>query len=113
MSDPKRWLDDPGSATGFERDLLRGARDVEPPLGAQGAVWKALAAQLVVGGAVGVAGAAGTAGTASAATAGSSAGAVAGAGSTAAAVPRPRTGSRWPAPAARPRPVVRRPAARQ
>jgi hypothetical protein len=85
MSDPKRWLDDPGSATGFERDLLRGARDVEPPQGAHGAVWKALAAQLVVGGAVGVAGAAGTAGTASAASAASSAGAAAGAGSTAAA----------------------------
>ena len=48
MSDPRRWLDDPANATGFERDLLRSGVDVEPPEGAQAAVWTALAAQVVI-----------------------------------------------------------------
>jgi hypothetical protein len=90
MSDPRRWLDDPANATGFERDLLRHGVEADPPEGAQAAVWKALAAQLLVGGAaaVGTTAASGTAaaGTgAAAATTGATASAATGAAGTATA----------------------------
>ncbi|MFT3773663.1 MAG: hypothetical protein QM820_50455 [Minicystis sp.] len=46
MSAPKRWLDDPGSTSGVERDLLRAGLSVDPPPGAQGEVWAALLSKL-------------------------------------------------------------------
>lgn len=53
---PKRWLDDPMSATPLERDLLRTGLDDEPPPEAKAAVWAALVPQFPPpGGAPGVA----------------------------------------------------------
>ncbi len=46
MSVPRRWLDDGGSGTPAERDLLRSALTVEPPPGAEGQVWAALLTKL-------------------------------------------------------------------
>ncbi len=46
MSAPKRWLDDGGGATRFERDLLRLGASHEPPAAAKDAVWTALLAQI-------------------------------------------------------------------
>lgn len=48
--DPKRWLEDGGGASDVERDLLRGAPDVEPPAGKKSAVWAALVGRLPPGG---------------------------------------------------------------
>lgn len=45
MNAPKRWLDDAG-AGGAERDLLRAGLSMEPPPGAEGAVWAALLGKL-------------------------------------------------------------------
>lgn len=60
MSAPKRWLDEGGDATPFERDLLRSGLDaVDPPAGAKGAVWAALLTQFPGAGGLGGAGAAG------------------------------------------------------
>ena len=36
---PRRWIEEGGSATPFERDLLRSALSVEPPPDAQKEVW--------------------------------------------------------------------------
>ena len=46
MSVPRRWLDDGGSATPSEREILRSALSVEPPPGAHGEVWAALLTKL-------------------------------------------------------------------
>lgn len=50
MTDPKRWLDDGGGATHFERDLLRDGMSMDPPEGAQNNAWAALMLRIDVGG---------------------------------------------------------------
>ena len=45
MNDPKRWLDG-GDASDAERDLLRGAGDVEPREGSRAAIWASLGTRL-------------------------------------------------------------------
>lgn len=45
MSGPKRWIDDAG-APGAERDLLRAGLSMDPPPGAEDAVWAALLGKL-------------------------------------------------------------------
>jgi hypothetical protein len=64
MNAPRRWIDEGGSATPLERDLLRSALSagVEPPPDAQKQVWAAVLAQIPA-----AAGAAGGAGGAAAA----------------------------------------------
>lgn len=55
MTFPKRWLED-DDAAGAVRDVLRaGGAGVDPPEGAQDAVWLALASQIGAAGAAGVA----------------------------------------------------------
>ena len=46
MSSEARWLDDPKRAPSGALELLKGGVDIEPPEGAKGAVWGALAASL-------------------------------------------------------------------
>jgi hypothetical protein len=48
MSAPKRWLDEAGSATRLERDLLRSglSRELDPPPEAKAEVWASLLTQL-------------------------------------------------------------------
>src|SRR5262245_20593164 len=88
MNHPKRWLGADGGATLRERRLLRAAaeQDVEPPDGAERAVWLAIAASLTVGAAT--AGSGSAAGTASAgvSTAGAGATGSAAVGSTVAVI---------------------------
>lgn len=55
MTFPKRWLED-DDAAGAVRDILRAGREVDPPEGAEKAVWLALAAQIGVAGAGGAGG---------------------------------------------------------
>jgi hypothetical protein len=50
MTDPKRWLDDGGGATLFERDLLRDGMSMDPPEGAQKHAWAALLLRIDAGG---------------------------------------------------------------
>lgn len=51
MTFPKRWLDDDGTNDAV-RDVLRSGRGMDPPDGAEDAVWSALAAKIAVGVAV-------------------------------------------------------------
>jgi hypothetical protein len=53
MNAPKRWLDEGGGATPGERDLLRSGLAMDPPAGAQAAVWSAILAGLPAAGAAG------------------------------------------------------------
>ena len=46
MSAPRRWIDEGGSATPLERDLLKSALSVEPPPTAREQVWAAVLANL-------------------------------------------------------------------
>lgn len=48
MRAPKRWVEDGGSATEVERDLLREGLKDEPPPGAKGAVWAGVLASLAI-----------------------------------------------------------------
>ena len=50
MTDPKRWIDEGGGATPFERDLLRDALNMDPPTGAQASAWAALILRIDPGG---------------------------------------------------------------
>jgi hypothetical protein len=50
MNAPQRWLDDAGGTTDREREILRAGLAVEPPPGAEGAVWASLLAKLPPGG---------------------------------------------------------------
>lgn len=45
MTFPKRWLDDEAARTPM-KDLLRAGQDMDPPAGAENAVWIALAAKI-------------------------------------------------------------------
>jgi hypothetical protein len=46
MSAPRRWIEDGGSATPLERDLLRSGLSMDPPPNAQAAVWASLLTQI-------------------------------------------------------------------
>src|SRR5262249_4940815 len=50
MTEPLRWIDANSDADGFERDVLRSARDVEVPERAADEVWHALLCVLPPGG---------------------------------------------------------------
>lgn len=82
MTFPKRWLED-DDAAGAVRDVLRAGREVDPPEGAEKAVWLALVAQIGVAGAGGAAG--GAAGS-SAAGGGAAGGSATAAGATSAKI---------------------------
>ena len=79
MNAPRRWIDEGGSATPFERDLLRSARSVEPPPGAQSQVLAALLASLPPPGGPGGSGPAGAGGKGAVAKAAATSGAAMGA----------------------------------
>jgi len=66
MTLPRRWLDDDGASSAV-RDVLRSDRSMDPPDGAEDAVWLGLAAKIAAGAAV-TAASVGTAKTAAAAT---------------------------------------------
>lgn len=78
MNDPRRWADGESDATGFERDLVRASRELEPPEGEKERIWVGIAASIGPGdgpggsaapaaaGAVGASGATVAKGTASA-----------------------------------------------
>ncbi len=66
MTLPRRWLDDDGASSAV-RDVLRSDRGMDPPDGAEDAVWLGLAAKIAAGAAV-TAASVGTAKTAAAAT---------------------------------------------
>jgi hypothetical protein len=72
MTFPKRWLDDDNAARSV-RDVLRAGRHMDPPAGAENAVWLALAGQIGAAGAAGGAGAAAAGASSKAAGAGAAA----------------------------------------
>lgn len=72
MTDPKRWLDSDGDAPLGAARLLSAGRNMDPPEGAEQAVWLVIAAKIAVGGA-----AAGAAGSGAASAGASGAGAAA------------------------------------
>lgn len=72
MTLPKRWLDDDG-ASPTVRDVLRAGRGMDPPAGAEDAVWLSLGTKIAAGAAV-TAAAAATTKTAAAATTATGAG---------------------------------------
>ncbi len=59
MKAPRRWLDDVEGLSSREREVLRAGRSMEPPAGAEAAVWAAMAAKIAAGGALGAAAASG------------------------------------------------------
>jgi hypothetical protein len=50
MTPPRRWLDDAEGSSDAEREMLRAGLSLEPPAGAEGAVWASLLAKLPPGG---------------------------------------------------------------
>ncbi len=67
MSAPRRWIEEGGSATPFERDLLRSALSIEPPPGARSEILAALLTRVPPPGGAGASGATGATGNAAAA----------------------------------------------
>jgi hypothetical protein len=66
MNAPRRWLEEGGSATPVERDLLRAGMALDPPPGAQDAIWGSIMANLPPPGGGGPSGGEGAAGKAAA-----------------------------------------------
>jgi len=50
MSDPRRWVEEDADAAPHERALLQAGLDMDPPAGAEDAIWAALSAKIGPGG---------------------------------------------------------------